>query len=75
MADTLRACVVGFLHKHPELVLDTLRDATNLATFKQWLRAEAKANRQRSIARAVDAAELDLSPESMEILHAADDGV
>ncbi len=74
MNNQVRACVTAFLHKHPDLVIDTLQAATNLATFKQWLKDQAMQCKVRQLARAVDDSGVGLSAESMATLHEFDNG-
>ncbi len=72
MDNQLRACVTAYMHKHPGRVIDTLMEATNIGTFKQWLRDEAEQCRVRQLARAVDESGIPLSPDSMATLHQFD---
>ena len=74
MDNQTRACITAFLHKYPDLVIDTLAEATNITTFRQWLGDEAKRCKVRQLAKTVDESGLELSSASMATLHEFDNG-
>jgi len=72
MTDEMRQIVRRYILHDLNGFIDAVIAATNMTDFKQWAIGEARALEQRRICKEVEHLGIDLSDQSMTILHEAD---